>query len=50
VTDSKGKTIGTIFDIFGPIKSPYVSIKPKVKNNHRLVNENLYIKRKKRRT
>ena len=28
VFDSKGKQIGSIFDIFGPVKSPYVVIKP----------------------
>ena len=26
--DSKGKRVGNIFDIFGPVKSPYVVIKP----------------------
>jgi rRNA processing protein Gar1 len=26
--DSKGKRIGSVSDIFGPVKSPYVVIKP----------------------
>jgi rRNA processing protein Gar1 len=27
VTDKEGKTIGKIFDIFGPVEAPYASIK-----------------------
>ena len=26
--DSKGKRVGRVFDVFGPVKSPYVVIKP----------------------
>ncbi len=26
--DSAGKRVGSVFDVFGPVKSPYVVIKP----------------------
>ncbi|MEM2897022.1 MAG: Gar1/Naf1 family protein [Candidatus Bathyarchaeia archaeon] len=43
VYDSKLKKIGTIFDVFGPTSSPYVSIKPIIPNPENLVGRVAYI-------
>lgn len=43
VVDGKLRAVGTIFDVFGPVFSPYVSIKPTVKNPESLVNQFLYV-------
>ncbi|MFH1328736.1 MAG: Gar1/Naf1 family protein [Candidatus Bathyarchaeota archaeon] len=43
VYDSKLKQIGAVFDIFGPILTPYVSIKPILKDPAPLVNQTLYL-------
>lgn len=48
------KIVGTVFDVFGPVSSPYVAVKPQVEEHHSLVNHVLYAipssqpKRKKR--
>jgi len=56
VANEKLKPVGTVFDVFGPISSPYVAVKPNIKSPEQLVNQVLYvvpskderIKRKKR--
>ena len=56
VANDKLKPVGTVFDVFGPTKSPYVAVKPKIQNTEQLVNQVLYavpskvgrVKRKKR--
>jgi len=40
--DENLKPVGTIFDVFGPTSSPYVTVKPNVKDPHRFVNSILY--------
>lgn len=42
VVDEKLKPVGTVFDIFGPVSSPYVSVKTEIGDLHRLVNRVLY--------
>ena len=42
VVDEKLKPVGTVFDIFGPVSSPYVSVKTEMGDLHRLVNCVLY--------
>jgi rRNA processing protein Gar1 len=42
VVDEKLKPVGTVFDIFGPVSSPYVSVKTEMDDLHRLVNRVLY--------
>jgi len=39
---AKGKLVGRVFDIFGPIKDPYVSIDPSVKDPDRYIGRVLY--------
>jgi len=36
------KPVGTVFDIFGPLSSPYIAVKPHVQNPEKLVNHVLY--------
>ncbi len=42
VIDELLKPVGTVFDIFGPVSSPYISVKTKVKEPHDLVGKVLY--------
>jgi rRNA processing protein Gar1 len=37
------KTVGRIFDIIGPVTSPYAVIKPSVKDPEKLVSRQLYV-------
>ncbi|HII60708.1 Gar1/Naf1 family protein [Pyrococcus horikoshii] len=50
VIDKDLKLVGIVKDVFGPVKMPYVAIKPKVENPEKYVGQVLYIdeKRKKR--
>ncbi len=54
VVDENLKSVGTVFDVFGPVSSPYVAVKPSVEEPQRFVNRVLYVfpsrkrKRKKR--
>jgi len=54
VVDENLKSVGTIFDVFGPVSSPYVAVKPNVEEPQRFVDRVLYVfpsvkrKRKKR--
>jgi RNA-binding protein len=43
VIDEKLKLVGKIFDIIGPVSSPYAVIKPSVKDPEKLANRQLYI-------
>ena len=43
VLDESLKPVGTISDIFGPVSSPYVSVKPSVTEPQKLVKHALYI-------
>jgi len=55
VVDQNLRPVGTVFDVFGPVSSPYVAVKPQVEEPHNLVDQTLYSvpphqqKRKKRR-
>jgi len=43
VVDENLKSVGTVFDIFGPVSSPYVAVKPNVDEPQRFVNHILYV-------
>ncbi len=43
VIDKKLAIVGTVKDVFGPVKAPYIAVKPKIKNPERYVGEILYI-------
>ncbi len=43
VVDENLKSVGTVFDVFGPVSSPYVTVKPNVEEPQRFVNHILYV-------
>ena len=43
VVDENLKTVGKIFDLFGPVSSPYVAIRPTILKPEELANKTLYI-------
>jgi rRNA processing protein Gar1 len=43
VIDNRLVPVGKIQDVFGPVTSPYVSIKPSVKNPKKYVGRVLYL-------
>jgi RNA-binding protein len=43
VVDENLKPIGEVFDIFGPVSSPYVAVKPKTMKTDVLVGKVLYV-------
>lgn len=40
--DENLKPIGTIFDVFGPVSSPYAAVRPSVEEPNRFVEHVLY--------
>ena len=48
VTDSKGKRVGVVFDIFGPVDNPYSSIRTRIKNPELLIGAELFSGQKKK--
>ena len=47
VLDKQAKEVGTIIDVFGPVKTPYVAVRPKRNTNpHKLVGMLLYLQKK----
>jgi len=43
VVDENLKSIGKVFDILGPVSSPYATVKPTIQEIERLVNKVLYV-------
>ena len=43
VVDENLRVVGRIFDIIGPVSSPYAVIRPSVKDSERLTNRQLYV-------
>lgn len=47
VLDKKAQEVGNIIDVFGPVKTPYVAIRPKDKTDpKKLVGQMLYLQKK----
>ena len=44
VINEKLKSIGIVFDVFGPTISPYIAVKPLIQNPEQFVNQILYVK------
>ena len=42
VVDENLKFVGTVFDVFGPVSSPYISVKPAKPEPRRLIEKTLY--------
>ena len=49
VIDENLKVVGRIFDIIGPVSSPYVVVRPSVKDPEKLANRQLYVSPSERR-
>ena len=49
IIDEKLKVVGKIFDIVGPISSPYAIIRPASEKSEKLVNKQLYLATSKKR-
>jgi len=49
VVDESLKPIGKVFDILGPVSSPYATIAPTIRDPGRLANRTVYILPSKRR-
>jgi len=55
VVDENLNSVGTVFDVFGPVSSPYVAVRPSVEEPSSFVGQVLYaapsfeLKREKRR-
>jgi RNA-binding protein len=43
LVDENLKVVGKIFDIIGPVPSPYAVVKPAVKEPEKLTNKQLYL-------
>ena len=43
VVDENLKVVGKVFDIIGPVSSPYAVIKPTIKAPEKLTNKQLYL-------
>ncbi len=43
VVDENLKTIGKVFDVIGPVPSPYAVVRPVVKEPEKLMNKQLYL-------
>lgn len=42
VVDENLKSVGTVFDVFGPVSSPYAAVKPSILEPQRLIENTLY--------
>ncbi|MCK4669169.1 hypothetical protein KAT21_03505 [Candidatus Bathyarchaeota archaeon] len=49
VVDESLKPVGKILDIFGPVSSPYASVKPRIKEVSKFTDKMLYVLPSKRR-
>ena len=49
VIDENLKPVGTVFDIFGPVSTPYAAVRPATRDPEKLVNKKLYTLPSKRR-
>jgi len=43
VVNEKLKTVGKVFDVIGPVSSPYAVVKPAINEPEKLTNKQLYV-------
>jgi len=43
VVDENLKVVGKIFDVIGPVSSPYAVVKPAIKESEKLTSKQLYV-------
>lgn len=44
VYDAKRRPLGIVVDVFGPIKSPYIEVKPLLTDAEKLVGRSVYLR------
>jgi RNA-binding protein len=49
VVDENLKPVGEVFDVFGPVSSPYVAVRPTIQKPEKLIDNVLYLLPSKRR-
>lgn len=49
VVDEDLKPVGKVFDIFGPVASPYAAVRPEIQQPEKMANRVLYVIPSKRR-
>ena len=42
VTNSKGKRVGVVFDVFGPVDNPFSAVRTRIKNPEHLIGAELF--------
>ena len=48
IADSRGKQIGHVFDVLGPVEAPFIAVKTRMKDPEKLLGEDLFLGKKKR--
>ena len=48
VIDENLKVVGRVFDVIGPVSSPYAVVKPSIKDPEKLISKQLYVSPSKR--
>ena len=44
VYDAKRRPLGIVVDVFGPVKSPYIEVKPLLADAEKLVGRSVYVR------
>lgn len=42
--DKKGRKVGLVREVFGPVRSPYASLEPRTDRTHGLIGDPVYVK------
>jgi RNA-binding protein len=48
IADSRGKHVGQVFDVFGPVDAPFIAVKTRIKDPEKLLGEGLFLGKRKR--
>jgi RNA-binding protein len=48
IADSRGKYVGQVFDVFGPVEAPFIAVKTRIKDPEKLLGEGLFLGKRKR--
>jgi len=48
VLDSEGKKMGRVFDLFGPVSSPYLAVRPSVGHPEQYLGKALFLRKRRK--
>ncbi len=48
VFDERGRMVGTVFDLFGPVSGPFVAVKPRITDAESLLGQAFFLGGRKR--